>query len=198
MTVLIVDDEEPVRRALGRLLRAEGFQVSLFTSAEEFLAKPGITRPACVLLDMAMPGCTGLELQQALADAGNTLPIIFLTGRADVPMCVQAMKRGAADFLTKPVSDEALLAAVRRALKSDETEAELRALRADVETRLASLTPREREVLDLVVTGQLNKQIAAELGTAEKTIKVHRGRVMEKMGATSVAGLVRMLERVAR
>ncbi len=198
MTVFVVDDEALVRRALGRLLRAEGFDVATFASAAEFLANHAEIRPACVLLDMAMPGCGGLEAQQALADAGSTLPIIFLTGRADVPMCARAMKRGAVDFLTKPVIDEELLAAVRRTLEADRTGAKLRAERAETETRLASLTPREREVLDLVVAGHLNKQIAADLGTAEKTIKVHRGRVMEKMGAQSLADLVRMAERASR
>jgi FixJ family two-component response regulator len=198
MTVFIVDDEASVRRALGRLLRAEGFEVVAFASGAEFLTGHGQMRPACVVLDMAMPGTNGLELQQALVEMGSTLPIIFLTGRADVPMCAQAMKRGAVDFLTKPVNDEDLLTAVRRALTADHADSESRAGREGTITRLASLTPREREVLDLVITGLLNKQIAAELGTVEKTIKVHRGRVMEKMGAQSVAELVRMMERVSR
>jgi FixJ family two-component response regulator len=198
MTVFIVDDEGPVRRALGRLLRSDGFAVVAFASAEEFLTGCGAARPACVVLDMAMPGRNGLEVQQALKEAGNTLPIIFLTGRADVPMCAQAMKRGAFDFLTKPVNDADLLAAVRRALSADRADGASQAERDAILTRLASLTPREREVLDLVAAGRLNKQIAAELGTVEKTIKVHRGRVMAKMGAHSVADLVRMMERGLR
>ncbi|HEY8899259.1 MAG TPA: response regulator [Chthoniobacterales bacterium] len=198
MTVFIVDDEGPVRRALGRLLRSDGFEVVAFASAEEFLTGCGAARPACVVLDMAMPGRNGLEVQQALKEAGNTLPIIFLTGRADVPMCAQAMKRGASDFLTKPINDADLLAAVRRALSADRADGASQAERDAILTRLASLTPREREVLDLVAAGRLNKQIAAELGTVEKTIKVHRGRVMAKMGAHSVADLVRMMERGLR
>lgn len=196
MTVFVIDDEAPVRRALGRLLRAEGFEVMAFASAAEFLARCDVARPACVVLDMAMPGRNGLELQQVLAEEGSTLPIIFLTGRSDVPMCAQAMKRGAADFLTKPVNDADLLVAVRRALAADVAGGELHAERGQTLARLASLTPREREVLDFVVAGRLNKQIAAELGTVEKTIKVHRARVMEKMGAKSLADLVRMVERV--
>jgi FixJ family two-component response regulator len=144
---------------------------------------------------MAMPGLNGLELQQALAARGCALPIIFLTGRADVPMCAQAMKRGAADFLTKPVNDADLLAAIRRALEHDRRARQTRAELDDVRARIASLTPREREVLEHVVSGQLNKQIASDLGTVEKTIKVHRGRVMEKMQVASVAELVRLVER---
>jgi FixJ family two-component response regulator len=195
MTVFLVDDEAAVRRALGRLLRAEGFQVAVLASAEEFLAADASASPACVVLDMALPGSSGLEVQRALLDRGSALPIIFLTGRADVPMCARAMKLGASDFLTKPVDKSDLLAAVRRALEADQEKGRLRAERTEIGSRLASLTPREREVLDLVITGQLNKQIAAELGTVEKTIKVHRGRVMEKMRASSLAELVRLMER---
>jgi FixJ family two-component response regulator len=197
MTVYLVDDEESVRRALGRLLRAEGFVVEAFASGPEFLAGCNASRPACAVLDMAMPECTGLDLQRALLDRGSTLPIVFLTGRADVPMCAQAMKSGAIDFLTKPVNDEELIAAVYRALESDRREQASRAESEEIRSRLALLTPREREVLDLVVTGRLNKQIGAELGAAEKTIKVHRGRVMEKMRVESVAELVRLMERAS-
>ncbi len=195
MTVFVVDDEAPVRRALSRLLRSEGFETTAFASPEEFLAALPSERPACVILDMALPKRSGLEVQEALASTKNELPVIFLTGRADVPMCARAMKRGATDFLTKPVNDEDLLAAVRRALESDLRSGELRAEREDVRLRLLRLTPREREVLDLVIMGKLNKQIAAELGATEKTIKVHRGRVMEKMQVQSVAELVRLMER---
>lgn len=197
MTVYLVDDEESVRRALGRLLRAEGFTVESFATAAEFLAGSQGARPACLVLDMAMPECTGLDLQRALLDRGSTLPIVFLTGRADVPMCAQAMKNGAVDFLTKPVNDSELLVAVRRALEADRRQEEARAEQGEIRSRLATLTPREREVLNLVVTGRLNKQIGAELGAAEKTIKVHRGRVMEKMRVASVAELVRLMGRIS-
>lgn len=196
MTVYLVDDEPAVRRALGRLLRAGGFEVVPFASAAEFLAGRIGASPACVVLDMAMPGRNGLEVQEALAVEGSSLPVIFLTGRADIPMCATAMKRGASDFLTKPVNGDDLLAAVRRALEASQRNEERRAERVGIDTRLAALTPREREVLDLVITGRLNKQIAAELGATEKTIKVHRGRVMEKMQVRSVAELVRLMERL--
>ena len=193
--VFLVDDEALVRNAVGRLLRAEGFEVATFASPGEFLVAHDPAAPGCLVLDMAMPGLNGLELQQALAARGSTLPIIFLTGRADVPMCAQAMKRGAADFLTKPANDTDLLAAIRRALEHDRHARQTRDELVDIRARIASLTPREREVLEHVVTGQLNKQIASDLGTVEKTIKVHRGRVMEKMQVASVAELVRLVER---
>ena len=195
MTVFLVDDEASVRKAVARLLRAEGFKVSAYESAGEFLRAHDPAAPGCLVLDMAMPAINGLELQQALAARDSLLPIIFLTGRADVPMCAEAMKRGAADFLTKPVQDADLLAAVRRALEHNLQARKNRAEREDVRSRIASLTLREREVLEHVVRGRLNKQIASDLGTAEKTIKVHRGRVMEKMRVSSVAELVRMVER---
>ena len=194
-TVFLVDDELMVRKAVGRLLRAEGFEVTAFASPGEFLAAHDPAAPGCLVLDMAMPGLSGLELQQTLAGRGSALPIIFLTGRADVPMCAQAMKRGAADFLTKPVNDTDLLAAIRRAIEDDRHARQTRAELSDIRARIASLTPREREVLKQVVTGQLNKQIASNLGTVENTIKVHRGRVMEKMRVASVAELVRLVER---
>ena len=194
MTVFLVDDEASVRRAVGRLLRAEGFAVSDFASAEEFLAAYDPAAPGCLLLDMAMPGLDGLAVQEILAERGGCLPVVFLTGRADVPMCALAMKRGALDFLTKPVNDVELIAAIRRAIEQDRITRQERARSHEIHGRIASLTPREREVLDHIVTGQLNKQIAADLGIVEKTIKVHRARVMEKMRVTSVAELVRLVE----
>lgn len=195
-TIFLVDDEASVRTAIGRLLRAEGFEVTPFASPTEFLAAHDPAAPGCLLLDMAMPVLNGLDIQQALIERGSRLPIIFLTGRADVPMCAQAMKRGAADFLTKPVNDTDLLAAIRRALVQDYRTRQARAALDDIRSRIASLTPREREVLQHIVTGQLNKQIAADLGTVEKTIKVHRGRVMTKMQVTSVAALVHLVEQL--
>ena len=195
-TILLVDDEVIVRTAIARLLRAEGFVVAEFASAADFLAAHDPAFPGCLLLDMAMPHHNGLQLQQALGERGSGLPIVFLTGRADVPMCALAMKRGAADFLTKPVNDVDLLAAIRRALAQDRLTRQARSDHDDIRSRIASLTPRELEVLQHVVTGQLNKQIAAGLGTVEKTIKVHRARVMTKMRVTSVAALVHLLERL--
>jgi FixJ family two-component response regulator len=196
-TVYLVDDEPSVLRAMSRLLRAAGHQVSAFRSPQAFLAGHDPTVPGCVVLDLAMPGLNGLELQMALSESGCQRPIIFVTGHGDVPSSVRAMKAGAVDFLTKPVSENDLLAALHRAIERDR-------LRRRVDTelhafaeRLKTLTPREREVLQHVVAGQLNKQIAAELGIVEKTIKVHRSRVMEKMGVRTVADLVRMTERIA-
>jgi len=194
-TVFVVDDEESVRKALARLLRSASFHVAAFASPREFLESYDPHAPGCLILDVAMPGLNGLELQQQLADRGAGLPIIFLTGRADVPMSVQAMKKGALDFLTKPVNDESLLAAVRGAIQRDYADRQARAELGDIKQRLETLTPREREVLVHVVSGKLNKQTAAELGTVEKTIKVHRARVMEKMMVQSVAELVRLAEK---
>ena len=194
-TVFVIDDEESVRKALARLLRSAGFNAAVFSSSQEFLQAQVPDAPGCLVLDLAMPGLNGLELQQTLADRGAGWPIIFLTGRADVPMSVEAMKRGAFDFLTKPVHDETLLAAVRHALERDRAARHARSQLDEVHRRLATLTPREREVLAQVVAGRLNKQIAADLGTVEKTIKVHRARVMEKMKVQSVAELVRLTER---
>jgi RNA polymerase sigma factor (sigma-70 family) len=194
--IYIVDDEPAVRRALDRLLRASGYEVRVFDSAVDFLKSPPDDSPACLVLDIAMPGMTGLEVQEALAGGDSLLPIIFLTGRADVPMCATAMKRGAVDFLTKPVKDSDLIAAVDRALDLSRQRHQQREECQSIDERLARLTPREREVLDLVVTGLLNKQIADRLGTAEKTVKVHRGRVMEKMAVKSVAELVGLMERL--
>jgi FixJ family two-component response regulator len=193
--VFLVDDEALVLKVISSLLRAEGFRVAAFTSPIEFLAAYDPAMHGCLVLDMAMPGINGLELQQALAARGCELPIIFHSGRADVPMCAQALKSGAADFLTKPAHHTDLVTAVRSALERDSLARRERAELDDIRARIASLTPREREVLAYVVNGQLNKQTAAALGAAEKTIKVHRGRVMQKMRVVSVAELVRLVEK---
>jgi len=196
--VHIVDDDPAIRSALTRLLEVSGYEVRAFDTARSFLAQQGPTAQGCLILDVAMPEIDGLTLQELLAESGSQLPIIFLTGQSDVPMCARAMKLGALDFLTKPVDEALLLPAVDRALALD------RRIRQDLQRRsltaerLDSLTPREREVLLLVATGRLNKQIAGDLGTAEKTVKVHRARAMEKMQVRSVAELVRDLERAGR
>ena len=194
--MFVVDDDASVRGALARLLHSAGYQTETFASAEGFLAQSRFDAPGCILLDVRMPGLNGLELQQALAAANRQLPIVFITGHGDVPMSVRAMKAGAEDFLPKPFDDEELLKAVAHALNKSQREQNERTEVAEIRRRLSSLTPREREVLCHVVAGQLNKQIAADLSIAEKTIKVHRGRVMEKMGASSLAGLVAMTGRI--
>jgi len=194
-TVFIVDDDPAVLKSLSRLLRASQFNVVTFGSPQEFLERYDPHTPGCLVLDVAMPGLNGLELQEALRVKGSAIPIIFLTGHGDIPMSVQAIKGGALDFLTKPVHDKDLLKAVEAALEKDCFERQRRAELDDIQERLATLTPREREVLIHVVSGQLNKQIAYDLGTVEKTIKVHRARVMEKMKVGSVAELVRLTER---
>jgi len=193
--VFVVDDEAPVRKALSRLLRAAGLAVAAFASPEEFLAQYDRHMPGCLVLDLMMPGFNGLELQRTLDKKGSMLPIIFLSGRGDVQNRVQAMKGGAIDFLTKPVNDKDLLAAVRAAIERDGVSRREQAELTEIRARLATLTPREREVLERVVIGKMNKQIAADLGTAEKTIKVHRARVMAKMKVQSVAELVRLTGR---
>lgn len=196
-TVFVVDDDASVRKAVSRLLRSVGWTVETFASPAEFVRDYETDRPGCAVLDVAMPDVDGLELQRRLAHAGCSLPIVFLTGQGDIPMSVRAMKAGAIDFLTKPVGDEALLRAVGAAVARDRALRRERAEIDSIEGRLAALTSREREVLAHVVAGKLNKQIAADLGTVEKTIKVHRGRMMQKMGAASVASLVRMADRAA-
>jgi FixJ family two-component response regulator len=193
--VHVVDDDALVRNAVTRLLHSAGYEVSAHATAEEFLAQNGRRMRGCVVLDMAMPGRGGLDVQQALAERGHDMPVIFLTGHADVPICISAMKRGAFDFFTKPFDDCALLAAVERALQKGTALERRRAQLATTNSRLATLTLREREVLGHVLAGRLNKQIAADLGAAEKTIKVHRARCMSKMQARSLAELVRMVER---
>ena len=195
-TVHIVDDDAPFRTAIRRVLEASGYRVALFDSAEQLLAELAAGEPGCILLDVRMPGLSGPQLQERLAALGNRLPIVFLTGHGDIPMSVQAIKAGAEDFLTKPVAREKLVASVERALARDAQQrahdGELEALRV----RVSRLTPRESEVFALVVRGKLNKQIAGELGTAERTVKAHRQKVMEKCEARSLAELVRMAERL--
>jgi len=190
--VFIVDDDDAIRRALERLIRSVGLRVESFASAREFLSRKPPEPPSCMVLDIRMPGLSGLDLQQQLSAAGLEMPVIFMTGHGTVPMSVRAMKAGAVDFLQKPVDDQVLLDAVHQALdRSRRAGAEQEQL-DEVQQLVDSLTPREREVFALVVSGLLNKQIAAELGTSEKTIKVHRARVMQKMRADSLADLVRL------
>jgi FixJ family two-component response regulator len=194
-SVFLVDDDEGVLRALGRLLRVKGYDVRPYASPHAFLAQHDATVPGCAVLDVAMPGLDGLALQQALA-AGASRPVIFLTGKGDIPTSVRAMKAGAIDFLTKPVSDHTLLDAVARAKEQDSRSRHVQAEMHAIQARITTLTPREREVLTHVIAGRLNKQIAGDLGTVEKTIKVHRGRMMEKLGVRTVVDLVRMAEKV--
>jgi len=194
-TVFVVDDYAPARKSTSRLLRTAGFVVAAFASAEEFLAQYDPQTLGCLVLDVAMPALNGLELQRILTKTGRLLPIIFLTGHGDIPKSVQAMKHGASDFLTKPVNDEDLLAAVRVAIEKDRAIRREQAKLTEIQARLATLTPREREVLEYVIAGKLNKQIAGELGTVEQTVKIHRAHVMQKMGVRSVAELVRLTER---
>lgn len=195
-TVFLLDDEPGMVKALTRLLKAEGFTVRAFTSAKTFLESYHPENPGCLVLDVAMPELNGLELQKRLTQAGILLPIVFLTGRGDIPMSVQAIKAGALDFLTKPVRDSDLLRAVRAALQRAAEQRELISQTALLRQRYASLTPRECEVMAHVVSGRLNKEVAGELGIGEHTIKVHRARVMEKMGVDSLADLVRAAERL--
>jgi FixJ family two-component response regulator len=197
MTVFLVDDDDSVRKALARLIRTAGYEIKTFASAREFIeSKPEITAVACLVLDVRLPGLNGLDLQDALRAAKVPIPIVFITGHGDIPMSVKAMKAGAVDFLPKPVRAETLLPAIEQALARASRERAEGAELEDIRRRLNALTPREREVMVWVVKGTLNKQIAFELGTVEKTIKVHRARVMEKMEVGSLAELVRLAERV--
>lgn len=195
-TVFLVDDDASVLRALKRLLKASGYGVRTYSSPLEFLAEHDGTIPGCAVLDVSMPGLDGLELQAALTAGSATRPIVFLTGAGDIPTSVRAMKAGAVDFLTKPASSGELIAAIERAIARDANARKTFGEIAAVEARLATLTPREREVLALVVAGRLNKQSAGDLGTSEKTIKVHRGRMMAKMGVRTVADLVRLVQAI--
>jgi FixJ family two-component response regulator len=195
-TVYVVDDDASVRRGLRRLLKSAGYSVESFNSAQAFLeADPSCQDPACLILDMKMPGMTGSHLQQKLLERDYAVPIIFITGHGDVPMSVKAMKTGAVDFLTKPFDEGALLDAVEEALKKDSKNRETIDERQSLLKKIESLTTREYEILTYVITGMLNKQIAYALNISEKTVKVHRGRVMEKLGLDSVAQLVRMADK---
>ena len=193
--VYVLDDEPAVVVALARMLQSSGFTVSPYISAAEFLEAHDAETPGCLVADVRMPGMSGLELQRTLLARGIDRAIVFLTGQGDIPTTVQAMKAGAVTFLSKPVQRAELVAAVREALLRDAVGRAQRREREDLVRRLASLTPRERQVLELVATGMLNKQIAAELGAAEKTIKVHRGRIMEKMQVRTATALVGLLSR---
>jgi FixJ family two-component response regulator len=194
--VHVVDDDAAFRVAIERLLRAAGFAVRTYSSADDFLvARPGET-PGCVVLDLRMPGATGLDIQTTLARRSETLPVIFLSGRGDIPSTVKALKGGAVDFLTKPVRQEDLLAAIRAALAGDAQRRVDAEKQKVLRARYESQTPRERAVFERVVAGRLNKQIAHELGMAERTVKAHRGRVMEKMQAASLAELVRIADQL--
>jgi len=189
--VSVIDDDALVLRSLDRLLQSRGFDVRTYSSPRTFLEQREGDSPGCIVVDLSMPGLSGLEVQQALAGAADRRPVVFISGRCSVEASVQAMKAGAVDFLTKPFDETELVEAVRAAIEKDRASREGLAERATINLRLATLTPRERDVLGRVVTGKLNKQIAAELGTAEKTVKVHRARMMRKMQFDSLAALVR-------
>lgn len=191
-TVFVVDDDQAMRNSLKWLISSVGMRVECFGSADEFLASHHAGGAGCLLLDVRMPGMSGLELQEVLVDRGITLPVIIITGHGDVPMAVRAMKAGAVEFIEKPFNDELLLDAIRRALALDEKQRDLQQERAGVTERLAELTPREREVMEMVTEGMSNKEIAGQLGVSAKTVEAHRARVMEKMRAGSLAELVRM------
>jgi FixJ family two-component response regulator len=194
--VFVVEDDQSVREALAGLIRSAGWNAEVFVSADDFLAAPRVDVPSCLVLDVGLPGLSGLDLQTRLADTGESIPIIFITGLGDIPMSVRAMKAGAVEFLTKPFREQELLDGISRAVQRDRLARQSHEATEDLRIRYASLTARERQVMDLVVAGRLNKQAAAELGTSEITIKVHRGRVMAKMKAQSLPDLVTMAARL--
>ena len=192
--IALVDDDPSVRRGLERLIRSMGWKAETFASAQEFLARVGVEAPSCVVLDLQMPGLTGLELQKQMAEVGLETPIVFLTGHGNIPATVQAMKAGAIEFLTKPVEEQDLLKAIHEAIERDRRTRQQRADMSDLRDRYDSLTAREQEVMQQVVSGLLNKQIAAELRITEDTVKFHRGHIIRKMRADSLADLVRMAQ----
>ena len=195
-TIFIVDDDASVRKSLERLIESMGFNVQTFTSSKEFLHCDQPDVPCCLVLDIRMPGLSGLALQDKLIEADYTIPIIFITGHGDISMSVRAMKKGAVDFLTKPFNDQDLLDAIHKAIAQDKSVRQEQFEISEIQKCVDSLTPREREVFALVVTGMLNKQIAYDLKISEKTVKVHRARVMQKMHAKSLAHLVRLADKV--
>ncbi len=191
-TIFVIDDDDGMRRALGTLLSTVGYKTALFALPSEFLARFKGDAPGCLILDIRMPEMSGLEVQQHLNRAGAMLPVIFITGHGDVPMAVQAMKEGAFQFIQKPFRDQELLDHINHALQFDRDNRKDLALRAEVQSRVETLTPREKQVMDLVVEGEANKVMAIDLGLSERTVEIHRAKVMEKMGARSVAHLVKM------
>ena len=190
ISIFIVDDDPAVLKAQSRALREEGWRVETFESAEAFLARPGGIVQGCLVLDVTMPGLDGLELQRRLVEKGRSLPIVFVSGHGDIPMTVRAMKAGATDFLTKPVPSQVLIAAVRRAIDEDAVKRQTQAVTDALRERLDALTPRERQILEALAAGKLNKQIAADLGVVEQTVKFHRARIMERMQAKTTAELM--------
>jgi FixJ family two-component response regulator len=194
-TIFIIDDDASIRKSLSRLLRSAGHATETFASAEEFLSREYFDGIGCLLLDVQMPGLSGMDLQEELSKADYHMPIIFITGHGNIPMSVQAMKKGAVDFLTKPFDDKELLQTIEKAIEKDTHARAEYDESLDIRKRIELLTPRENEILPYVITGMLNKQIALKLGIAEKTVKVHRGCIMEKLQATSVAELIRLAEK---